>query len=244
MVPPQHVLEFFGADGKPALMAGGTGRSWRVGSIVVKPVASSAEEIAWQAQLLGSVKQDGFRLAPPKPDVCDGWAAFDWVPGEHQPGRWPEIIDVGGRFHNALASVPKPHAILDPREDAWAIGDRVAWGETPFPEADDILSALVPVEDPSQLVHGDLTGNVLFHPDLPPAIIDFAPYWRPAEFAAAIVVADAIVWEGAPEAFAKVVGRQYLLRALVFRGVAARIMGFDRAIPELDLARRVVATVA
>jgi len=30
-----------------------------------------------------------------------------------------------------------------------------------------------------------------------PAIIDFAPYWRPAAFAAAIAVADALIWEAA-----------------------------------------------
>jgi hypothetical protein len=48
------------------------------------------------------------------------------------------------------------------------------------------------------LIHGDLTGNVLFHDELPPAIIDFTPYWRPLEFQSAVVVADALVWEGAP----------------------------------------------
>jgi hypothetical protein len=46
---------------------------------------------------------------------------------------------------------------------------------------------------------------VLFHDGLPPAIIDFTPYWRPVGYASAIVVADALVWEGAtkPKRYAR-----------------------------------------
>ena len=48
-------------------------------------------------------------------------------------------------------------------------------------------------------MHGDLTGNVLFARGLPPAVIDFSPYWRPVGFASAVVVGDALLWEGADE---------------------------------------------
>ena len=30
-----------------------------------------------------------------------------------------------------------------------------------------------------------------------PVVIDFSPYWRPVEFAVGVIIADAIVWEGA-----------------------------------------------
>jgi hypothetical protein len=83
------------------------------------------------------------------------------VAGEHRPGQWREIIHVGERFHAALAGLPRPDAIIDARADPWAVGDRVAWGEAPFPELDDVLSTLHQVDAPSQLIHGDLTGNVL-----------------------------------------------------------------------------------
>ncbi|HEX7345425.1 MAG TPA: hypothetical protein VF253_01450 [Candidatus Limnocylindrales bacterium] len=122
--------------------------------------------------------------------------ASQYVPGEHRPRLWREIINVGDRFHTQLADVARPDAIIDGREDPWATGDRVAWGEASFPELDDVLSALEPVDAPSQLIHGNLTGNVLFQDELPPAIVDFAPYWRPTEFASAVVVADALSWEG------------------------------------------------
>lgn len=236
------MLAAFGAAGSPELLPGGTGRSWRVGSLVIKPLACSADELAWQAEVLASIGQDGFRVARPLPYVTDGWTASEYVPGEHRPGRWREIIGVGERFHAALAGLPRPDKIVDARADPWAVGDRVAWGEAPFPEPDDILSALDPVDAPSQLIHGDLTGNVLFHDALPPAIIDFAPYWRPTEFASAIVVADALTWEGAPDELAHVVDPQYLLRALVYRAVTTRLTGRAGPIPELDLARRIVAS--
>ena len=242
MRPPRHVLAAFGAEGSPELLPGGTGRSWRVGSLVIKPLDCSASELAWQAEVISSIEQDAFRVARPLPDAVDGWAASEYVVGEHRPQRWREIIGVGERFHVALANARKPHAILDARVAPWAVGDRVAWNEAPFPELDDVLSALEPVDAPSQLIHGDLTGNVLFHHELPPAIIDFAPYWRPTEFASAIVVADALSWEGAPAELAHVVDPQYLLRALVYRAVTTRLTGHAGPIAELDLARRIVAT--
>ncbi|MHB8449120.1 MAG: hypothetical protein ACYDAQ_01410 [Mycobacteriales bacterium] len=56
-----------------------------------------------------------------------------------------------------------------------------------------------PVNARGQLIHVSLTGNVLIHPELPPAIIDLSPYWRPPAFASAIVVAGALVWDDANE---------------------------------------------
>ena len=238
MKPPAHVLGAFGAQGSPELLPGGSGRSWRVGSLVLKPLSHPAAEVAWQAEVLSSIAQDDFRVARPLPNVVDGWTASEYLPGEHRPGRWREIIGVARRFHAALANVPRPDAILDARVDPWAVGDRVAWGEMRFPEVDDVLAPLEPADDPSQLIHGDLTGNVVFHDHLAPAIIDFAPYWRPVEFAAAIVVADALSWEGAPDELAKLVDRQYLLRAFVYRAVTTRIAGHLGPIRELDLARK------
>ena len=115
------------------------------------------------------------------------------------------VIAVGERFHAAIAGVPRP-PFLDRRTNHWAIGERVAWSELPaegFAHVKHLLrlvGALRPVDATrSQLVHGDLTGNVLFADDLPPAVIDFSPQWRPRGFASAIVVGDALLWEGADE---------------------------------------------
>lgn len=63
---------------------------------------------------------------------------------------------------------------------------------------------------------------MLFDSSLPPAIIDLSPYWRPADYASAIVLADALIWEGADARVLDAIGHvddfgQYLVRALIFR---------------------------
>jgi len=109
-----------------------------------------------------------------------GWTAWRYQPGVHLPGRWHEIVAVGQRLHAVLQHEPEP-AFLADRTDIWAIADRVAWGELPAEKhagtkhLDELICALRPVPGARQLVHGDLTGNVLFHPHLPSLVIDLSP---------------------------------------------------------------------
>lgn len=238
--PPAHVVEAFGVEGEPTLLPGGRGTSWRVGPLVLKPLDRAAREIAWQADVLSAVRSDDVRVAPPVPRIVDGWTAWTYVEGAHEPGRWLDIIAAGECLHDALATMPRPAEIVDQGVEPWATGDRVAWESEPFPGLEDILRALRPVPDESTLIHGDLTGNVLFHDTLPPAIIDFTPYWRPRAFASAVVVADALVWEGAPPELADVVDPQYLLRALVYRGVTSIVAGTEWR-STVELARTIAA---
>jgi uncharacterized protein (TIGR02569 family) len=242
-MPPKAVLEAFETSAEPVLLDGGTGRTWRAGHLVLKPLDRVPAEIVWQADVLGRVRENGFRVTRPVPRIVDGWTAWEYVAGRHEPGRWLEIIAVGERFHAALAGVPRPDAIIDPGVEPWATGDRVAWGDEPFEGLDDILAALDPVTEPSGLIHGDLTGNVLFDDELPPAIIDFTPYWRPLEFQSAVVVADALIWEDAPPELADVVDPQYLLRALIYRGVTSIVAGTEWRVA-IDLARTIAARCA
>lgn len=203
--------------------------------VIFKPVdVDDLEELAWQAQIFSRIPSAGFRLARPRRaadgSLCvDGWCATEYLTGTHAAHRWPEIIAVGERFHAALREIPRP-SFLDQRSSPWAISDRVAWGEIPasqFPHVrhlPTLVSALRPVTAPSQLIHGDLTGNVLFDSAQPPAITDFSPYWRPTAYASAIVIADALVWEGANRQVLDAVTHirdfgQYLVRALIFRAV-------------------------
>ncbi len=234
------MLAAFGVAGNPPVrIGGGMGTSWRAGDLVLKPADAELAELEWQAELYAGLTGDGFRLARPRRaadgSVCaHGWSATEFVPGRHEPRRWPEIIAVGERFHSALRAVPRP-GFLAGRSSPWAVSDRVAWGEAPLGAVPDTqylrqLAAVVrPVTDASQLVHGDLTGNVLFHGQLPPAIIDLSPYWRPTAYASAVVVADALLFEGADDQLLRAVGHiadfgQYLVRALIFRIAADRLL--------------------
>jgi uncharacterized protein (TIGR02569 family) len=110
-------------------------------------------------------------------------------------------------------------------------------------------------ESTKQLVHGDLTGNVLFADGLPPAVIDFSPFWRPTGYASAIVVADALVWEGADASLLDAVAHiegfdQLLVRALIMRAVVDRLFrehdpvrpdDADEFIPAVELACQLAA---
>lgn len=82
------------------------------------------------------------------------------------------------------------------------------------------MKLLKPLSLPNQIIHGDLCGNILFHETLPPVVIDFSLDYRPREYAEAILIADAIVWEhGGKEAYSLLSpdSEQILLRACLFR---------------------------
>jgi uncharacterized protein (TIGR02569 family) len=262
--PSQAVAASFGLRGQPEPLASGQRTTWRIGDAVLKPVDIDSVALEWQSLLLAGLDgRPDFRVAPPRRAltgelVVDGWTAWRFEPGRHRPGCWPEIIEVSRQFHLALRQVARPD-FLDERADRWAIGDRMAWGEV----ASDLLGAVQhlpalsaacrPVRAPSQLIHGDLTGNVLSAEGLPPLVLDLSPYWRPVPLAAAIVVADALVFEGAEADLAcrladQPDGAQYLLRALIFRVVAdhlarpgapARPNDADPFRPAVELALRV-----
>jgi hypothetical protein len=220
-------------DDFPQALAGGRGKAWRVGDVVFKPLDFDPAVIAWQAEVLAAADPTDVRIAVPR--LVDGLIATPYLEGRHEPGRWLDIIEVGRRFHAALPDARPPEV-----DNPWATGDRVAWGELPYPAVGDLLALLEPVDERPALMHGDLTGNVLFHDSLPPAVIDFAPYYRPPTYAAAIVVADALCWEDAPAELAVAVPPQFLLRALIYRGVTSIEFGRDGSV-ELDLARRIAA---
>jgi hypothetical protein len=81
----------------------------------------------------------------------------------------------------------------------------MAWDEQPVAVrsefaslVEELASMKRPIAATSQLVHGDLTGNVLFSEGLAPGIIDLSLYWRPPGYAAPSwlwIVLNGRVWE-------------------------------------------------
>jgi uncharacterized protein (TIGR02569 family) len=245
--PPEHVRAAFGVPADvPQLLSGGRGQAYRCGSVVLKPVSDHAEA-SWLAGTFEQLSVPGVRIARPVRSsdgrwVIAGWTAHRFVSGRTAP-RFDEVIAVGLALHEALAGVAKPR-FLDVRDDLYAWADRISWGD--LPAADDRLGDGVgatafatlaagrrPIELPHQLVHGDLTGNVLFAGSAPPAVIDITPYWRPVSWATAVVVVDAIAWGGADLDLATgqqtAHWRQVLRRALMCR--LAVSLGHPRSTP-------------
>ena len=99
----------------------------------------------------------------------------------------PRSAWLGEQFHRATAGIPVP-GFVPARADVFAQADRAAWDLgslaplRSLPPIARIAGWLRPLYAKEQLIHGDLTTNVLFHPTLPPGIIDLSPYWRPPLF--------------------------------------------------------------
>ncbi|KAL2369431.1 hypothetical protein BDBG_08192 [Blastomyces gilchristii SLH14081] len=167
----------------------------------------------------------------------DRWAKGDRIAWEMEEGEKSADIDIGNDID------------IDAR--AHSAGETGIVGETYRDIFRQLLSLREPVEmGVSQLVHGDLAGNVLFtnherkcsarndergddqedeheeQEEHVPGIIDFSLYFRPVEFAEAVIVADGLLWYDAGDELVRLVGvdkyrSQMLVRALIFRLVAS-----------------------
>lgn len=232
---PSHVRSAFGvrdALPRPVVVAGT--RGWRCGEVFIRPVADHALA-AWSARVLDTLRVDRVRVARPLRAsdgrwVVAGYCACEYIAGAPRP-RYDELVAMSLRLHAATASVRRPR-LLDDRDGLAARADAAAWGErvvvlepsTGGRLFDDLAQYRRQVRLPAQVVHGDLFGTVLFADsrDAAPAIIDLVPFWRPVEWAAAVIAVDALAWGGGePEllsAWAHLdCWPQVLLRALLFR---------------------------
>jgi len=254
------VLDAFGVDrGSLVHLEGGQGYTWRAGDLVLK-AGVEPRFVAWLCEVGGTIRPDGFRLATQVPAldgrlVVGGWSATTWLDGDPRPADVDALLEVSAALHRSLlaAGLAWPN-FLRGRTDRWAAADRVAWGEEAPPRfapggVREVLRLVGPFLQKAwrrgapQVVHGDLGGNVLFDDagGGPPGVIDLSPYHRPAAFADAVVVADAVAWHGvaisAAEAFAagSPRGHELLARAVVFRVLAG---------PDEVAAYRAVAEVA
>ena len=195
----QRVLDAFRCTQEAIPLLGGEGRTYRSGQIVLR-LESNPLEANYLAEIFDKIHPFGFRVSRPIPHregswIADGgWSALTFLEGS--PARHedlPRVIPAIERFHTALLSVERP-AYLTQRSTIFDQADKVAWDGDPE-ESSVRVSRLIhnlnalreAINLPEQLIHGDLNpGNFLITPDEPPAIIDMAPYWRPAAFATAI----------------------------------------------------------
>lgn len=243
--PSKVVLEKFGIIEEAVLLSGGQGTTFKAGNFILKPT-DSEEYVIWAANIFKNIKQNGFRVAKYAKSsnsryVEDGWICQEYLEGEHDHDktRWEEIVKLCKVFHIALAEFSKPEFskpdFLGKGDDPWSVADKMAWGEIPIEyhlelkePIEKLLSLLKLVNLPNQIIHGDFGGNVLFHPTLPPAIIDFSPYWRPAELAPAVIIVDALAWENASFSILDYVEDVREMNQMLVRAELRRILELDQ----------------
>ena len=250
--PPEHVLSAFGLSGVGPIPLGAAWEGgWRCGEVVLSMVAENARA-AWSARVRETLFVDGVRLARPVRStdgryVVFGWRADTFVAGQPEP-RHDEVVSAAVRLHEATGKLERPRFLTQGPTAPWAdvdvfiAADRAAWEDRPLqsvpaaarsasPSADgqrsvELINQLAglrrPTKSPNQLVDGDLYGTVLFAGAAAPGITDITPYWRPASWAAGVVVVDALSWGEADEGLidrwnALPEWPQMLLRALMFR---------------------------
>lgn len=226
--PTPRVLAAFGVTERTELtpLAGAISQSaWRAGAVVLKPIQEpNPGEGDWVSDVLDAVIEDGFRVIKPiRADtgrwLVDGWSAWHWLEGEHERLAWDEVLVASRAFHVALANAvaaleyaPRP-TWLDTRTHRWAVAEAVVWHDAPLPTnaVYDVPEFALweraralgpPLSDgerrASQVIHGDIAGNVLRAADGQLAFIDVSPGWRPAASTEAQVLVEAVAWHGAP----------------------------------------------
>jgi uncharacterized protein (TIGR02569 family) len=238
---PDSIVEAFDGKGTPELLQGGQGETYRIGNIVIKR-CWDAVETEGLSDIMNTVIQQGFRRARPIKStsgywIIDNWQAFEFIEGKLGiAGREKEALSgchaLNGALRKAYPSNDCP-PWLKHRTNFWHVCNRIAWGEQK-PSAvmtSSSVSEIQPLFDrlqniselKSQIVHGDPGGgNVLFQKNEPPGMIDISPYWRPAGYSIAMLLADAVAWEGSkPEVLElgknELHFQQLLLRAVLFR---------------------------
>ncbi len=202
----QVIANRFGSDQPAICLRGGQGSTFRSGSIIIKQADSEVEGV-WLAETFQRLAST-HEIRVPKPVLSvngrwieEGYVAWSFVQGEYFQGGYREKLLACDAYSKLLEGLAKP-PFLTTRMNAWSVADRKAWGEESLQYEQEFLQIchglLIHVETldlSAQVIHGDFSGNVLFADGLPPAVIDFSPYWRPADFAKAVILMDAAVWD-------------------------------------------------
>ncbi|MFI6168676.1 TIGR02569 family protein [Nocardia sp. NPDC051052] len=250
--PPEHVRATFGLREVSPVTLGDWEGGWRFGDVVLSPVADHARAAwsakVREALKVDGLRIARPVRATDGRYVVSGWRADTFLEGIPEP-RHDEVVSVSLRLHQATTHLERPRFLVQPPVAPWVdvdvfvAADRAAWEAVPLrslraggplPSADspdgqrsmELIGQLAtlrkPVQSPAQLVHGDLFGTVLFAGTFTPGLTDITPYWRPAPWAAGVIVVDALAWGGADDGLLErwrdlPEWPQMLLRAVMFR---------------------------
>lgn len=230
----KSVIEKFSVSPDLSVLDGGRGKVVKSGNLVIKPVLEP-EKYEWYAGLFEKYHFSEIKYSRPVRSLSgsfieDGYGATEFLNGKFFAGKMREKIQASHAFNSHLKDIPKP-AEFDSWKSPWTNAQDLAWGKCQMPEdfnakARSNLAALFrfwkKIDMPVQLIHTDLSGNILFDGN-DPVIIDFTPGYFPKEYADVLLVSDSIAWFDEPVesldllALGDKVTFQLLLRAVLFR---------------------------
>jgi uncharacterized protein (TIGR02569 family) len=188
-------------------LAGGQQTTMKFGDIVLKPI----DDVAYAnftASIFDQIDPKEYRISKPIKSIDnnyveDGFIATKFEPGNHDFSRIAEMLKVSENLHHDLKEIKCKFPNFD---NPWTSAQKILWDNKKLPIdlnqdskefCEKILAELKPITLPKQLIHSDLSGNILFHENLKPLVIDFSPAFAPYEYASALIVTDNIAWNHA-----------------------------------------------
>jgi uncharacterized protein (TIGR02569 family) len=231
----KEILNSFNLSGDIVPLSGGQNTSVRVNNAVLKPV-DDIQHSEWLLNIIYNIKPQGYRLAKPIRSkygtfVSKRWACTHYEMGHDINGHIEEKLMVSRLFHRDLSSVNLQD--FSPIENPWTKGHRIAWEIDELPreipkEMQECINNLLRTvslreQYKVQVVHSDLSGNILFDPDLNPLIIDFSPTIAPVEYAEAILVCDCIAWQGSEVSEIDLLSGNELYKEMIIRAIVFRL---------------------
>lgn len=240
-----EILYAFNLDGEIKPLSGGQNTSFRVKGFVLKPIDNNVQYCEWLLNIISEINPHGYRVSKPTRSnigtfVYKDWCCTHYEPGEHRKGNIEEKLKVARLFHSDLAD--KSFLDIPKTEDPWSKSHRIAWQSEKLPQSlskqavkilGELLSNVRLKENYKvQIVHSDLSGNILFDEVLAPLVIDFSPTIAPVEYAEAILVCDSIAWQGSSTSEIELIchsefSTEMILRAIIFRLSVAAIFAGD-----------------
>ncbi len=239
------ILDAFNLNGEVNLLEGGQNTSFRIKNAVLKPVGDNVQFCEWVLNVIYNINPHGYRLSKPIKSnngkfVYKGWCCTRYEPGEHRKGNVKQKLEVARLLHHDLADTNFTN--IPNSDNPWSKSQRIAWQNESLPQniskkafkiLQEMLSKVKLKENYKvQIVHSDLSGNILFDKALTPLIIDFSPTIAPVEYAEAILLCDSIAWEESPPSEIELICHsefnvEMILRAVIFRLSVASIFAGD-----------------
>jgi len=230
----KEVIQKFSSNPDFSILHGGQGDAFRSGNLVIKKVFEP-EKYRWYAELLSRHPFFDVKYSRPVRSLSgsfieEGYGATQFLDGEFIAGRMKEKIQASKTFNRQLKDIPKPKNFnlwISP----WTRAQNLAWNNFQLPvefdtnasrDLGELFRLWKPIDLPVQLIHVDLSGNILFDGDVP-VIIDFTPGFFPKEYAEVLLLSDSIAWFDEPLEsldllpINKESTFQMLLRAVLFR---------------------------